>query len=200
MKKIMNVQPLRKKTEKLILKTRKRSKQSYAAALKSCPMIPLRNEYESLSESSENPDEENQGARCSYWDNFVKPRSQKKISTASLVPKSDIETKKRSRSSSREIGKNVENQPKQPKTKKRIGEKRYAQKVQEPTNKDSNVKVDTVKNIISSLMCYFSVPSHVQSMILAIVFPLIDPWWPSICSFMSEKTGVVSSRKTSRNV
>jgi hypothetical protein len=191
------------KTQKLISKTRKRSKQSYAAAVKSCPMVPLQNQYASLTEDSEDPDEGNTEEGCSFWKNIAKSRRQTKYHNANLMQKSNFEAKKRPRSPSGEIEKNWESQVKKPKTKKRITEKSHNKVDRKSSAKSdlSNVKVDTVKNIISSLMGYFGVPSHAQSMILAIVFPLIDSWWPSICSSMSGKTGrEVSSRIANQNV
>jgi hypothetical protein len=187
-----------RKTQKLISRNRNRSKQSYAAAVKTCTTIPLCNQYDSLSDDSDNPDEANNDEGCSYWSNFGNPYRRNKNLTAKSVQKSDSDTKKRNRSPE-QSGKNKETTEREPKSKKRFAEKTQ-EKVEKYTFAKPNTPIvnsDTVKNIISSLIGYFNVPPHIQTMIVAIAFPLIDSWWPSFWSSMSKQSGKGASSRIS---
>ncbi len=186
------------KTKKLISKARNRSKKSYAEALKSCQKIPLRNAYDSLSEESEEDQPNEQG--CSFWSNFKKPKPQNATVNSHSRQIPGREGKKRPRSSSNETSQFDKLRIVETKDKQRIGEKKTDRVAQSSNKHNNNFNVETIKQLIGSLMSHFGIPAHMQAIISAIVFPLIDSWWPSFCSSSARKSGrEVSSHNSNLN-
>jgi hypothetical protein len=193
---------LAEKTKKLISRARNRSKKSYADAVKACRTIPLRNAYESLSDDE--GEEESTAEGCSFWDNFSKPKRQNIFPSSGATKTSDSKQKskregaKRPRSSSNERRHIEKLRIVETKNNKRFGETKMS-RVEQPSYKHkNNFNVETVKEIINSLMSHFAIPPHLQVIISAFVFPLIDSWWPSFCSSMSEKSGREASSLKSK--
>lgn len=187
------------KTKKLIQKTLKKSKQSYADAVKSFQVPLIENRYGSLSEDSGDSDDTDAGA-IGFWDNFVKPPREIPNVASGSKRTSDTEGKKRPRSPSvgSQDGKKPHNDG--PKSKKFIGEIREKRAdAGSPRNASVfNIEAKSVKKIIKMLMSHFKVSPAVESLIKAIVLPLIDSLWPSFCSFVSSKSGRRASSRAGR--